>query len=73
MQRHLILSEQQLLSIIELLGYKATVKEEVQYSCNPESFCEPIIVTTIQILLSRRLLPNSTENVPIIENTVHLN
>lgn len=51
MRRHLILSNQQLISLLERLGYEMTLDEEVQYKCYPNHCLEPVVVSTLTVRL----------------------
>lgn len=54
MKRILKLSNQQLLSLLELLGYEPQLEEEVQYKCGPDHSCEPFISYTVHIKLPEK-------------------
>jgi len=62
MQRHLILSNQQLITMLDRLGYQIRIKEEIQYCCGLDSSCEPIVVTTLKIQLPQHFFPSASEN-----------
>lgn len=57
MKRRLILSNQQLISMLAMLGYDPILVEEVHYRCGPDSTCEPIIVSSLNILLEECIFP----------------
>lgn len=51
MRRHLILSNQQLIALLERLGYEMTLDEEVQYRCHLNHCLEPVVVSMLTIRL----------------------
>lgn len=73
MKRHLILSNQQLISLLERLGYQMALQEEVQYKCYPDQSIEPVVVSTLKVRLKDSCLSGSPFNCLSEENTFLLN
>lgn len=51
MKRLIILSNQQIVTLLEQLGYEPQIQEEVQFKCSEDHQIEPIIVYTVSFKL----------------------
>lgn len=54
MVRHIILSNQQFISLVERLGYLPLIHEEVQYRIGTDHVCEPFLTYTLEIKLPEK-------------------
>jgi hypothetical protein len=72
MTRHVILSNQQLISIIERLGYHTYLKEEMQFRVDTDHSCTPFLVSTLQVKLPDHPFHPPAEAFPM-DNKTFLN
>lgn len=62
MKLHVILTNQQLIALLEHLGYPTTLHEEVQYKCYPDHTCVPVIISTLEVKLREESLVRESCN-----------